>query len=99
MINDSRAEAPEAAGHFRRAAKRWLDVLANCSVKEQEWVLRRRNACLVQARRRQSAVRDNLGVVGRAATARQEEMGIARPGGSAFRLSGRSKPKRADRKA
>lgn len=50
MVKDKRAETLEEAGLFRRAAARWLEIFSLCSVQEQEWVVRRRNACLVRVK-------------------------------------------------
>lgn len=94
MVRDSKAEALEAAGLFRRAAARWLELFSVCGVKEQEWVVRRRNECL--ARVKQKVIKkDNFSDIGRAASALQKKMGIDRPCGQAFRLpaSGRGKEK------
>ncbi|TXE24601.1 PerC family transcriptional regulator [Serratia marcescens] len=75
MVKDVTAEALEQAGLDRRAARRWLEVLAHCTPDEQEWVVRRRNACLARARRARPG-RDNFEEVKRAAAALQDRMGL-----------------------
>lgn len=85
MVKDKRAEALEEAGLFRRAAARWLEIFSVCSIKEQEWIVRRRNACLARVKMK-AAKKDNFSDVARAASALQKKMGIDRPCGRAFRL-------------
>ncbi|HGB1098601.1 TPA: PerC family transcriptional regulator [Salmonella enterica subsp. enterica serovar Enteritidis] len=49
-VEDAVAQKLEAAGLWRRASARWLDVMGNCEYTEaqREWVLLRREYCLVQ---------------------------------------------------
>ncbi|MDF1896748.1 PerC family transcriptional regulator [Rahnella contaminans] len=86
MVIDDKAEALENAGLYRRAAARWLEVFdRRVSEKERDWIRQRRNECL--RKRVKPPVRvDNFSDVRRAADATQKKMGIARPGGDAFRL-------------
>jgi len=90
MVKDSKAEALENAGQYRRAASRWLEVMTTSNAKEQEWILRRRSACLEKARRPKPE-RESLGGVGRAATLLQMKMGLSKPKGEAFRMPGYKK--------
>jgi len=46
-VRDARAEALEAAGLYRRAARRWLEVFdKRVADAERDWLRQRRNACL-----------------------------------------------------
>lgn len=47
------------------------------------------SACLAKARRVKGPGPDHFGNISRAASALQKEMGLDRPGGSAFRISGK----------
>ncbi|EAX1142869.1 PerC family transcriptional regulator, partial [Salmonella enterica] len=50
-MSDAVAEALEAAGLYRRAARRWLEVLDRCCDSEEwAWLAARRSQCLVNAR-------------------------------------------------
>ncbi|WP_312053504.1 PerC family transcriptional regulator [Pantoea brenneri] len=85
-VNDKRAEELEAKGLYRRAASRWLEVFDNCdSEAGREWIRSRRNQCLAK-RVRSAVVIESFGDVTRAAADTQRRMGLARPGGKAFRL-------------
>lgn len=47
MVNDSKAEALEAKGLYRRAATRWMEVMNHCAEDEaRDWVRRRMDECL-----------------------------------------------------
>ena len=47
MIRDKKAEELEAKGLFRRAAARWLDVMAACTEDaDREQAKRNRERCL-----------------------------------------------------
>lgn len=86
MVNDKRAEELEAKGLYRRAASRWLEVFDNCdSEAGREWIRSRRNQCLAK-RVRPTVLIDTFGDVTKAAADTQRRMGLARPGGQAFRL-------------
>ncbi|HBU7752412.1 TPA: PerC family transcriptional regulator, partial [Klebsiella pneumoniae] len=52
MVNDSKAEALEAKGLYRRAATRWMEVMNHCAEDEvRDWVRRRMDECLQKVRR------------------------------------------------
>lgn len=86
MVNDKKAEELEAKGLYRRAASRWLEVFDQCDTESgREWLRNRRNECLAK-RVRRAVVIESFGDVTRAAGHTQRRMGIARPGGEAFRL-------------
>jgi len=86
MISDRTAEELESKGLYRRAASRWLEVFDKCVTEAgREWLRNRRNECLAK-RVRPAVVADTFGDVTRAAGDTQRRMGLARPGGEAFRL-------------
>lgn len=86
MISDRTAEELESKGLYRRAASRWLEVFDKCDTEAgREWLRNRRNECLAKRVRPEMAV-DTFGDVTRAAGDTQRRMGLARPGGEAFRL-------------
>ena len=89
MVKDSKAEELEAKKLYRRAASRWLEVLEQCvSENDREWVALRRARCIDLARLPPQQA-ENFGGLSRAAKETQHRMGIAQPGGEAFRLSGK----------
>lgn len=86
-VSDSKAETLEAKGLYRRAASRWLEVMELCTdEKDREWVALRRVRCVEQAKRPAQRA-ENFGGLHKAATDTQHRMGIAQPGGKAFRLN------------
>lgn len=89
IIIDTVAEKLEQAGLWRRAAARWLDVMQQDRLtdEQREWVSRQRRKCLSRVTP-QPSVRVNLDImaVRRAADVTQKEMGIDQPRGAAFRL-------------
>ncbi|HDS6912115.1 TPA: PerC family transcriptional regulator [Klebsiella oxytoca] len=89
-INDALARELEAAGLWRRAADRWLEVmlLYGLSDAQREWVRRRRKRCLSAAE--PVVVKSGLNVMEilNAAKATQKRMGLSQPGGAAFRFRG-----------
>lgn len=86
MINDQMAEELELRGLYRIAASRWLEVFDNCdSEAGREWIRSRRNQCLAK-RVRPTVLIDTFGDVTKAAADTQRRMGLAKPGGEAFRL-------------
>ncbi|EAR6709546.1 PerC family transcriptional regulator [Salmonella enterica] len=73
---DAVAEALEAAGLYRRAARRWLDVLDRCrDSEERAWLAARRSQCLENARKPEPAT-EYFEDVYRAASDTQKRMGI-----------------------
>ncbi len=50
MAHDEKAEELERAGLWRRAARRWLEVMDICSdTRVKEYIMIRRNQCLAIA--------------------------------------------------
>ncbi|ELT1239433.1 PerC family transcriptional regulator [Salmonella enterica] len=73
---DAVAEALEAAGLYRRAARRWLEVLDRCGDSEERaWLAARRSQCLVNARKPEPPA-ECFGDVRQAASDTQKRMGI-----------------------
>lgn len=88
MIRDKKAEELEAKGLFRRAAARWLDVMAACTEDaDREQAKRNRETCLDNVKRPPVKAED-FGDLHKAVTETQHRMGIAQPSGNAFRLNG-----------
>ncbi|WP_442956382.1 PerC family transcriptional regulator [Pantoea sp. USMM079] len=80
------AEELESKRLYRRAALRWLEVFNKCeSEAVREWIRSRRKQCLAR-RVRPTVLIDIFGDVTKAAGDTQHRMGLARPGGQAFRL-------------
>lgn len=76
VISDAVAEALEAAGLYRRAARRWLEVLDRCrDCDERAWLATRRSQCLEKARKPEPKA-EYLGEVCQAASDTQKRMGI-----------------------
>lgn len=94
MVKDEKAEFLERAGLFRRAADRWLQILPEHNTKCQEWIIQRRNDCILKGRRLKKVTKDNFVDVSRAASALQKKMGLDKPDGTAFRLTGITKKKK-----
>lgn len=85
-IRDSKAEALEAKGLYRRAAARWLDVMMLCTEDDDRKLAKQcRERCL-RAAQRPPAVAESFADVSRVATRVQKEMGIDRPNGSIYRI-------------
>lgn len=84
VVRDSVAENLEAAGLWR-----WLDIMESGRNTEaqRDWLYQRRQTCLsnIVLAKRSSEQLDIL-AVSKAASATQEKMGLARAGGSAFRI-------------
>ncbi|HHD7487418.1 TPA: PerC family transcriptional regulator [Klebsiella oxytoca] len=85
-INDELARNLEAAGLWRRAADRWLEVMLSYGLSDaqREWIRRRRKCCLSATQ--PVVVKDGLNVMEilNAAKAAQKRMGLSQPGGTAF---------------
>ncbi|EBN4581198.1 PerC family transcriptional regulator [Salmonella enterica] len=76
VMSDIVAEALEAAGLYRRAARRWLEVLDRCrDSEERAWLASRRCQCLEKARKPEPAA-ERFGDVCQAASDTQKRMGI-----------------------
>lgn len=77
MVKDSKAEALEAKGLYRRAASRWMDVMVMCTEDDdREWIKQRHDWCL-EAVKRPPVKLDDYGDLHKAATETQLRMGIA----------------------
>ncbi|KJM65085.1 PerC family transcriptional regulator [Pluralibacter gergoviae] len=86
MVNDSKAEALEEKGLYRRAAARWMNVMYLCAEDgDREWVRRHMDECLQKVRRPPSRP-DSYHGLSEAATQAQNRMGIGQPNGQAFRM-------------
>ncbi|HGB5418503.1 TPA: PerC family transcriptional regulator [Salmonella enterica subsp. enterica serovar Muenchen] len=73
---DAVAEALEAAGFYRRAARRWLDVLDRCrDSEERAWLAARRSQCLENARKPEPTA-ERFGDICQAASDTQKRKGI-----------------------
>lgn len=85
MIHDSKAEALEARGLYRRAAARWAEVimLANDD-KAREQAAKRRAECIHKAAR-PPARQDNFGEMRETISRTHAGMGLHQPNGEAFR--------------
>lgn len=90
QVDDEVAQKLEAAGLWRRAAARWLTVMAAWSLTDAQrvWVCQRRAYCLSQVAPAIKPERPDFAAVARAAKATQARMGLSRPDGEAFRLKG-----------
>lgn len=96
MVNDSKAEALEAKGLYRRAATRWQEVMMLCAEDDdREWVKQRRDMCLTNVKR-PPVKTDDYGDLHKAVTETQHRMGIAQPNGNAFRLNGGKRQRQAN---
>ena len=85
MIHDSKAEALEARGLYRRAAARWAEVimLANDD-KAREQAAKRRAECIHKAAC-PPARHDNFGEMRETISRAHAGMGLHQPNGEAFR--------------
>lgn len=92
MIRDEKAEALEASGLYRRAANRWLDVMALATDgPEREQAAQHRKRCLDMAKMPpppKDSVSD-ISALSKAATRELDRMGITHPNGNAFRMNGK----------
>ncbi|MDM3398757.1 PerC family transcriptional regulator [Citrobacter sp. Cb016] len=94
-VRDSKAEALEEKGLYRRAVARWMEVMQLCTDDDdREWIMRHREACLEKVKRPSVKV-DDFGDLHKAAKETQHRMGIAQPNGNAFRLNGGKKQRQA----
>ncbi|EAA8761672.1 PerC family transcriptional regulator [Salmonella enterica] len=76
VMSDAVAEALETAGFYRRAARRWLEVLDRCcDSEERAWLAARRSQCLENARKPEPPA-ECFGDVCQAASDTQKRMGI-----------------------
>lgn len=93
MVKDKVAQKLEAAGLWRRAASRWLDVMQHHALTDQQRdrIRQHRKYCLSCAKHVSSPEKLDVTQVSRAAKAPQERMGLSQPDGAAFRLKDRDK--------
>lgn len=96
-INDALARELEAAGLWRRAADRWLEVMLSYGLSDaqREWVRRHRKRCLSAAQPVVVEGRLNVMEILNAAKATQKRMGLSQPGGAAFRFKGQKSREKA----
>lgn len=89
-VNDVLARELEAAGLWRRAADRWLEVMLSYGLSDaqREWVRRRRTRCLSETVPVVVEGRLNVMEILNAAKATQKRMGLSQPDGVAFRFKG-----------
>ncbi len=87
IVEDTVAQKLEKAGCWRRASARWLFVMGNfeCTEAQREWLLLRRNFCLVQISPPPPPEKLDISEVAKAADATLRRMGIASPSGEVFR--------------
>ncbi|ENF3171712.1 PerC family transcriptional regulator [Escherichia coli] len=88
-VEDAVAQKLEAAGFWRRASVRWLEVMGDCEYTDaqREWVLLRREYCLAQILPPPPPDKLDISEVARAADAALRTMNIVTSSGE---LSGRS---------
>jgi len=89
MVEDEVAQKLEAAGLWRRAASRWLDVMQHHGVTDQQRdrIRQHRKYCLSYAKPISSLDKLDVTKIARAAKVAQDKMGINQPGGAAFRIN------------
>ncbi|EET2792512.1 PerC family transcriptional regulator [Escherichia coli] len=86
MIKDSKAEALEAKGLYRRAAARWAEVMAQVdSDKERELAAKRRSECIRKAERPPARL-ESYGDACQAIRRAHDGMGLHSPHGTRFRV-------------
>ncbi|WP_404317362.1 PerC family transcriptional regulator [Klebsiella oxytoca] len=97
VVNDMLARKLEAAGLWRRAADRWLEVMLSYGLSDtqREWVRRRRKRCLSETEPVVVEERLNVMEILNAAKAAQKRMGLSQSGGAAFRYKDQKSIKKA----
>lgn len=84
MIKDSKAETLEAKGLYRRAARRWAEIMLTAgTVSEQREAQAHHDRCMAAAKRPPKGL-DNFADVKQAATEAQIRMGIRPMDGRGF---------------
>lgn len=86
-VHDRVAEKLEAAGLWRRAASRWLEVMSQYgnTASQLEWLRLRRVYCQKQLTAPEPSGKQEVTSVSKAATATLAKMGLNRPAKIAFR--------------
>ncbi|HIG9579600.1 TPA: PerC family transcriptional regulator [Escherichia coli] len=85
MVRDSKAEALESKGLYRRAAARWAEVMMLVvEDAEREYAAKRRSECIRKAAR-PPARQDNFGEMRETISRAHAGMGLHQPNGKAFR--------------
>lgn len=84
MMKDKKAEELEAKGLYRRAARRWTEImLTTTNTVDEKEARRNHDRCLALAKRPPLPV-DTFGGLSEAATATQRRMGIKPMDGRGF---------------
>lgn len=93
MVEDEVAQKLEAAGLWRRAASRWLDVmqLHGLTDQQRDRIRQHRRYCFSCAKPINSPEKLDVMEIVRAENTVQERMGLSQPDGAAFRLKDREK--------
>lgn len=88
MVEDEVAQKLEAAGLWRRAASRWLDVMQHHGLTDQQRsrIRQHRKYCLSCTKPISSPKKLDAAEIARAAKAAQEQMGLSQLDGAVFRL-------------
>lgn len=86
-VEDAVAEKLEAAGLWRRAKARWLEVMQSAGLIESQrlWICQRRDYCQSQIAPVMAPKKLDITEMSKAASAAQARMGIAQVGGAMFR--------------
>jgi hypothetical protein len=86
-VEDAVAEKLEAAGLWRRAKARWLEVMQSAGLTESQrlWIRQRRELCQTQITPVIAPEKLDINELSKAASAAQVRMGIAQVGGAMFR--------------
>lgn len=86
-VGDVLAERLESQGAWRRASARWLDVMQQheLTCAQREWLWQRRKYCQSRVEPVSAPEKLDIARLSRAASAAQEQMGIALPKGAMFR--------------
>lgn len=85
MVRDSKAEALEAKGLYRRAAARWAEVMMLVvEDAEREYAAKRRSECIRKAERPPVRL-DSYGELKEAINRTHTGMGLQKTAGEAFR--------------
>ena len=91
MVEDEVAQKLEAAGLWRRAASRWLDVMQHNGLTDQQRdrIRQHRKYCFCCAKPINSPGKLEVAEIERAAKTAQVRMGLSQPDGGGLRLKDR----------